>query len=89
MSIQFCSRRGNFDVKLTHPKIQDRRKFGKALLSFKQHEEDSEKDLKLFKKVLREYKSLDMNEKKVSFPCKISKDLYKESSTKTFQHCGI
>ncbi|KAL0319603.1 UNVERIFIED_CONTAM: hypothetical protein Sradi_5221800 [Sesamum radiatum] len=36
MPINFRSKRGDSDAKLTHPKMQDKRKFGKALLSFRQ-----------------------------------------------------
>ncbi|KAL2237553.1 UNVERIFIED_CONTAM: movement protein [Sesamum indicum] len=36
MPINFRSKRGDFDAKLTHPKMQDKRKFGKVLLSFMQ-----------------------------------------------------
>ncbi|KAK4389325.1 movement protein [Sesamum angolense] len=36
MPINFRSNRGDFDAKLTHPKMQDKRKFGKVLLSFRQ-----------------------------------------------------
>ncbi|KAK4411654.1 movement protein [Sesamum angolense] len=36
MPINFRSKRGDFDAKLTHPKMQDKRKFDKVLLSFRQ-----------------------------------------------------
>ncbi|KAL0361407.1 UNVERIFIED_CONTAM: movement protein [Sesamum radiatum] len=36
MPINFRSKHGDFDAKVTHSKMQDRRKFGKALLSFRQ-----------------------------------------------------
>ncbi|KAK4382432.1 movement protein [Sesamum angolense] len=36
MPINFRSKRGDVDAKLTHPKMQDKRKFGKVLLSFRQ-----------------------------------------------------
>ncbi|KAL0347766.1 UNVERIFIED_CONTAM: movement protein [Sesamum calycinum] len=36
MPINFRSKRGDFDAKLTNPKMQDKRKFGKVLLSFRQ-----------------------------------------------------
>ncbi|KAK4384028.1 movement protein [Sesamum angolense] len=36
MSINFRSKRGDFDAKLTNPKMQDKRKFGKVLLSYTQ-----------------------------------------------------
>ncbi|KAL0440303.1 UNVERIFIED_CONTAM: movement protein [Sesamum latifolium] len=61
---------GDFDVKLTHPKMQDRRKFGKALLSFRQQGliesdsfyEESEKEIINLKEALQEIKSLDISE---------------------------
>ncbi|KAK4404417.1 movement protein [Sesamum angolense] len=36
MPINFRSKRSDVDAKLTHPKMQDKRKFGKVLLSFRQ-----------------------------------------------------
>ncbi|KAL0373746.1 UNVERIFIED_CONTAM: hypothetical protein Sradi_3290300 [Sesamum radiatum] len=70
MPINFRSRHGDFDAKLTHPKMQNKRKFGKALLSFKQQGlidsdsfyEESEKENKNLKKALQEIKSQDISE---------------------------
>ncbi|KAL0404138.1 UNVERIFIED_CONTAM: putative enzymatic polyprotein [Sesamum radiatum] len=70
MPINFRSKRGDFDAKLTHPKIQDKRKFGKALLSFRQQGliesdsfyEESEKEMINLKEALQEIKSLDISE---------------------------
>ncbi|KAL0444539.1 UNVERIFIED_CONTAM: movement protein [Sesamum latifolium] len=60
MPINFHSKRGDFDAKLTHPKMQDRRKFDKALLSFRQQGliesdsfyEESEKEITNLKEAL-------------------------------------
>ncbi|KAL0454669.1 UNVERIFIED_CONTAM: movement protein [Sesamum latifolium] len=70
MPINFRSKRGDFDAKLTHPKMQDKRKFGKALLSFRQQGliesdsfyEESEKEIINLKEALQEVKSLDISE---------------------------
>ncbi|KAL0409529.1 UNVERIFIED_CONTAM: movement protein [Sesamum radiatum] len=70
MPINFRSKRGDFDAKLTHPKMQDKRKFGKALLSFRQQGliesdsfyEESEKEIINLKEALQEIKSLDISE---------------------------
>ncbi|KAL0319938.1 UNVERIFIED_CONTAM: Enzymatic polyprotein [Sesamum radiatum] len=70
MPINFRSKRGDFDAKLTHPKMQDRRKFGKALLSFRQQGlidcdsfyRESEEEIKNLKEALQEIKSLDISE---------------------------
>ncbi|KAL0399295.1 UNVERIFIED_CONTAM: putative enzymatic polyprotein [Sesamum radiatum] len=70
MPINFRSKRGDFDVKLNHPKMQDKRKFGKALLSFRQQGliesdsfyEESEKKIINLKEALQEIKSLDVSE---------------------------
>ncbi|KAL0420777.1 UNVERIFIED_CONTAM: movement protein [Sesamum latifolium] len=69
MPINFRSKCGDFDAKLTHPKMQDKRKFGKALLSFRQQgliESDSfygksEKEIINLKEALQEIKSLDIS----------------------------
>ncbi|KAL0407935.1 UNVERIFIED_CONTAM: movement protein [Sesamum radiatum] len=69
MPINFRSKRGDFDAKLTHPKMQDKRKFGKALLSFRQQGliesdsfyEESEKEIINLKEALQEIKSLDIS----------------------------
>ncbi|KAL0449643.1 UNVERIFIED_CONTAM: movement protein [Sesamum latifolium] len=70
MPINFRSKRGDFDAKLTHPKMQDKRKFGKALLSFRQQGlidsdsfyEESEKEIINLKEALQEIKLLDISE---------------------------
>ncbi|KAL0378747.1 UNVERIFIED_CONTAM: movement protein [Sesamum radiatum] len=70
MPINFRSKRGDFDAKLTHPKMQDKRKSGKALLSFRQQGliesdsfyEESEKEIINLKEALQEIKSLDISE---------------------------
>ncbi|KAL0373773.1 UNVERIFIED_CONTAM: movement protein [Sesamum radiatum] len=70
MPINFRSKRGDFDAKLTHPKIQDRRRFGKTLLSFRQQGlidsdsfyKESEEEIKNLKEALQEIKSLDISE---------------------------
>ena len=36
MPINFRSKRGDFDARLTNPKMQDKRKFGKIRLTFRQ-----------------------------------------------------
>ena len=70
MPINFRSKRGDFDARLTHPKMQDKRKFGKVLLSFRQqglidsdsfYKESKEEILNL-KEALLEMKSLDISE---------------------------
>ncbi|KAL0452937.1 UNVERIFIED_CONTAM: movement protein [Sesamum latifolium] len=76
MPINFRSKRGDFDAKLTHPKMQDKRRFGKALLSFRQQGlidsdsfyEESEKEIRNLKEALQEIKALDVSEEsKLSF----------------------
>ncbi|KAL0414238.1 UNVERIFIED_CONTAM: movement protein [Sesamum radiatum] len=70
MPINFRSKRGDFDAKLTHPKMQDRRRFGKTLLSFRQQGlidsdffyKESEEEIKNLKEALQEIKSLDISE---------------------------
>ncbi|KAL0391246.1 UNVERIFIED_CONTAM: Polyprotein P3 [Sesamum calycinum] len=60
MPINFRSKHGDFDAKLTHPKMQDKRKFGKVLLSFRQQGlidsdsfyEESGKEIKNLKEAL-------------------------------------
>lgn len=61
MLIHFRSKYGDFDTKLTHPKMQDKRKFGKTLLLFRQKEKGSKEELKLFKETLQEVKSLNID----------------------------
>ncbi|KAL2252044.1 UNVERIFIED_CONTAM: movement protein [Sesamum indicum] len=70
MPINFCSKRGDFDAKLTHPKMQDKRKFGKVLLSFRQQGlidsdsfyKESEQEILNLKEVLLGMKALDISE---------------------------
>ncbi|KAL0413437.1 UNVERIFIED_CONTAM: movement protein [Sesamum radiatum] len=60
----------DFDAKLTHPKMQDRRNLAKTLLSFRQQGlidsdsfyKESEEEIKTLKEALREIKSLDISE---------------------------
>ncbi|KAL0389034.1 UNVERIFIED_CONTAM: hypothetical protein Scaly_0260500 [Sesamum calycinum] len=70
MPINFRSKRGDFDAKLTHPKMQDKRKFGKVLLSFRQQGlinsdsfyEESEGEIKNLEEALQELKTMDISE---------------------------
>ncbi|KAL0345668.1 UNVERIFIED_CONTAM: putative enzymatic polyprotein [Sesamum radiatum] len=70
MPINIRSKHGDFDAKLTYPKMQDKRNFGKALLSFRQQGliesdsfyEESEKEIINLKEALQEIKSLDISE---------------------------
>ncbi|KAL0303457.1 UNVERIFIED_CONTAM: hypothetical protein Sradi_6213800 [Sesamum radiatum] len=70
MPINFCNKRGNFDGRLTHSKMQDKRKFGKALLFFRQQGlsnsdsfyKESEEKIKNLREALQEIKSLDISE---------------------------
>ncbi|KAK4381827.1 Enzymatic polyprotein [Sesamum angolense] len=70
MPLNFRSKRGDFDAKLTHPKMQDKRKFGKVLLSFRQQgliDSDSfykefKKEIKNHKEALQELKAIDISE---------------------------
>ncbi|KAK4404320.1 movement protein [Sesamum angolense] len=63
-------KRGDVDAKLTHPKMQDKRKFGKVLLSFRQQGlidsdsfyEESEGEIKNLKEVMQELKTMDISE---------------------------
>ncbi|KAL0378706.1 UNVERIFIED_CONTAM: movement protein [Sesamum radiatum] len=72
MPINFRNKHGDFDAKLTHQKMQDRRKFGKALLSFRQQGlidsdsfyKKSEEEIKNLKESLQEIKSLDISEER-------------------------
>ncbi|KAL0333053.1 UNVERIFIED_CONTAM: Enzymatic polyprotein [Sesamum calycinum] len=69
MPINFRSKR-DFDAKLTHPKMQDKRKFGKVLLSFRQqgliNSDSSYKEfkgeIKNLKEALEELKTMDISE---------------------------
>ncbi|KAK4406625.1 movement protein [Sesamum angolense] len=59
--------------KLTNPKMQDKRKFGKVLLSFRQQglietdsfHEESEEELKNLKEAIQELKTLDISEESI------------------------
>ncbi|KAL2247087.1 UNVERIFIED_CONTAM: Enzymatic polyprotein [Sesamum indicum] len=70
MPINFRSKRGDFDAKLTHPKMQDKRKFGKVLLSFRQQGlidsdsfyKESEEEILNLKEALLGMKALDISE---------------------------
>ncbi|KAL0292267.1 UNVERIFIED_CONTAM: Enzymatic polyprotein [Sesamum angustifolium] len=70
MPINFRSKRGDVDAKLTHPKMQDKRKFGKVLLSFRQQGlidsdsfyKESEVEIQNLKEALVELKAMDISE---------------------------
>ncbi|KAL0381191.1 UNVERIFIED_CONTAM: movement protein [Sesamum angustifolium] len=70
MPINFRSKRGDVDAKLTHQKIQDKRKFGKVLLSFRQQGlidsdsfyEEFEKEIKNLEEAMQELKTMDISE---------------------------
>ncbi|KAL2228603.1 UNVERIFIED_CONTAM: Enzymatic polyprotein [Sesamum indicum] len=70
MPINFCSKCGDFDAKLTYPKMQDKRKFGKVLLSFRQQGlidsdsfyKESEEEILNLKETLLGMKALDISE---------------------------
>ncbi|KAL0415828.1 UNVERIFIED_CONTAM: Enzymatic polyprotein [Sesamum latifolium] len=69
MPINFRSKCGDFDAKLIHSKMQDKRKFGKALLSFRQQGliesdsfyKESKKEIINLKEALQEIKLLDIS----------------------------
>ncbi|KAL0346703.1 UNVERIFIED_CONTAM: putative enzymatic polyprotein [Sesamum calycinum] len=69
MPINFRSKRGDFDAKLTNPKMQDKRKFGKVLLSFRQQGlidsdsfyEESEEEIKNLREALVELRTMDIS----------------------------
>ncbi|KAK4402811.1 hypothetical protein Sango_1021800 [Sesamum angolense] len=73
MPINFRSKRGDFDAKLTNPKTQDKRKFGKVLLSFRQQGlsdrdsfyEESEEEIKNLREALVELKTIDISEESI------------------------
>ncbi|KAL0355737.1 UNVERIFIED_CONTAM: movement protein [Sesamum radiatum] len=96
MPINFRSKRGDFDAKLIHPKMQDKRKFGKALLSFRQQGliesdsfyEESEKEIINLKEALQEIKLLDIS-KKASSLLRTSRDSSRGISVRTLWHGGI
>ncbi|KAL0396216.1 UNVERIFIED_CONTAM: hypothetical protein Scaly_0070000 [Sesamum calycinum] len=75
MPINFRSKRGDVDAKLTHPKMQDKRKFGKVLLSFRQQGlidsdsfyEESEEEITNLKEAMQELKTLDKRGKKCKY----------------------
>ncbi|KAL0332947.1 UNVERIFIED_CONTAM: putative enzymatic polyprotein [Sesamum calycinum] len=70
MPINFRSKRGDVDAKLTHPKMQDKRRFGKVLLSFRQQGlidsdsfyEESKEEIKNLKEAMQELKTMDISE---------------------------
>ncbi|KAK4388260.1 movement protein [Sesamum angolense] len=73
MPINFRSKRGDFDAKLTNPKMQDKRKFGKVFLSFRQQGlidsdsfyEKSEEEIKNLREALVELKTMDISEESI------------------------
>ncbi|KAK4387875.1 Enzymatic polyprotein [Sesamum angolense] len=73
MPINFRSKRGDFDAKLTNPKMHDKRKFGKALLSFRQQGlidsdsfyKESEEEIKNLREALVELKTMDISEESI------------------------
>ncbi|KAK4383735.1 putative enzymatic polyprotein [Sesamum angolense] len=73
MPINFRSKRGDFDAKLTNPKMQDKRRFGKVLLSFRQQGlidsdsfyEESEEEIKNLREALVELKTMDISEESI------------------------
>ncbi|KAK4407786.1 movement protein [Sesamum angolense] len=79
-------KRGDFDAKLTHPKMPDKRKFGKVLLSFMQQElidsdsfyEESEEEIKNLKEASQELETMDISEKS-----KLSLKMSRSSSRET------
>ncbi|KAL0448406.1 UNVERIFIED_CONTAM: movement protein [Sesamum latifolium] len=96
MPINFRSKRGDFDAKLTHPKMQDKRKFDKALLSFRQqgliesdsfYEESAKKIINL-KEALQEIKALDISEEAGS-PLRTSRDSSRGTLVRTLRPGGI
>ncbi|KAK4394265.1 movement protein [Sesamum angolense] len=66
-------KRGDFNAKLTNPKMQDKRKFGKVLLSFRQQGlidsdsfyEESEEEIKNLREALVELKTMDISEESI------------------------
>ncbi|KAL2251502.1 UNVERIFIED_CONTAM: Enzymatic polyprotein [Sesamum indicum] len=62
MPIKFRSKRGDFDARLTHPKMQDKRKFGKGLIDRDSFYKESEEEILNLKEALLEMKSLDISE---------------------------
>ncbi|KAL0327766.1 UNVERIFIED_CONTAM: putative enzymatic polyprotein [Sesamum angustifolium] len=70
MPINFRSKRGDVDAKLTHPKMQDKRKFGKVLLSFREQGlidsdsfyKESEEEIENLKEALVELRTMDISE---------------------------
>ncbi|KAK4391425.1 hypothetical protein Sango_1920300 [Sesamum angolense] len=70
MPINFRNKRGDIDAKLTHPKMQDKRKFGKVLLSFRQQGlinsdslyDESEEEIRNLKEAMQELKTMDISE---------------------------
>ncbi|KAK4382684.1 putative enzymatic polyprotein [Sesamum angolense] len=70
MPINFRSKCGDVDTKLTHLKMQDKRKFGKVLLSFRQQGlidsdsfyKESEEEIENLREALEELKTMDISE---------------------------
>ncbi|KAL0290459.1 UNVERIFIED_CONTAM: hypothetical protein Sangu_2572800 [Sesamum angustifolium] len=70
MPINFGSKRGDVDAKLTHQKMQDKRKFGKVLLSFRQQGlidsdsfyKESEEEIENLREALEKLKTMDISE---------------------------
>ncbi|KAL0383383.1 UNVERIFIED_CONTAM: movement protein [Sesamum calycinum] len=96
MPINFRSKRGDVDAKLTHPKMQDKRKFGKVLLSFRQQGlidsdsfyEESEEEITNLKEAMQELKTLDISEES-KLSLEMSRDSSREISVKILWHGGI
>ena len=70
MLINFRNKHGDFDARLTHPKMQDKRKFGKVLFPFRQQGlidsdsfyKESEEEILNLKEALLGMKALDISE---------------------------
>ncbi|KAL0395897.1 UNVERIFIED_CONTAM: movement protein [Sesamum calycinum] len=85
MPINFRSKRGDVNDKLTHPKMQDKRKFGKVLLSFRQQGlidgdsfyEESEEEIKNLKEAIQELKEQIKATLKIKEECKYEYVRYK------------
>ncbi|KAL0290101.1 UNVERIFIED_CONTAM: hypothetical protein Sangu_2587600 [Sesamum angustifolium] len=78
---KYCCKRGDVDDKLTHPKMQDKRKFGKVLLSFRQQGlidsdsfyKESEEEIENLKEALEQ----DRGYSKIKEECKYEYVRYK------------
>ncbi|KAL0327866.1 UNVERIFIED_CONTAM: movement protein [Sesamum calycinum] len=70
---KFSQQAGDFDAKLTHPKMQDKKKFGKVLLSFRQQgliesdsfHKESEEEIENLKEALEVLKTMDKSEENI------------------------